>query len=270
MKFRVALIISVVFHLSLFVMIMVVPEMDVSNGTTYYVDLISLPGAGTGSGGGAPSSGAPAEPEADTEPAADAVTAPAEPQPQNDGSMKDLAVKKAPESSVRYPDKKSRSRWEPEQKPLVSVTRKKPGTRAASSDRQSLDNRSRGVLNTRISGGSGGDGPGGGGGGPGGAYGTGNFPYAYYVQTLRDRISGSWYRSLVSPGLQGSHVTAVYFRIDRGGRVSGLKVEKSSGVSALDLSARRAVEDAAPFPPLPDDFPYSHLLVHFEFEWVKK
>ncbi|HDP95021.1 MAG TPA: TonB family protein, partial [Candidatus Aminicenantes bacterium] len=239
-------------------------------GTTYYVDLISLPGGGPGSGGGGGAAGEPAESTADTQPSPDTVTAPADPEPENAGSMSDLAVKKEPESSVRYPDKKSRSRWEPKQKPLLSVTRKKPGKSTKTSDRQSSQGGSRGVLSTRISGGSGGDGSGGVGGGTGGGYGSGGFPYAYYVQTLRDRISGSWYRSLVSPGLRGSHVTTVYFRIDRGGRVSGLKVEKSSGVNALDLSARRAVENAAPFPPLPDDFPYSHLLVHFEFEWVKK
>ncbi|MDY0295959.1 MAG: TonB family protein [Acidobacteriota bacterium] len=259
MKFRVALTISVVLHLSLFIMIMVVPEMDVSNGTTYYVDLINLPGSGPGGGGSAPAGAAAsaAEPES----AKDSLTAPAEPEAGNAGSMSDLAVKKTPDSTVRYPDKQSRSRWEPKEKPLVSVTRKQPGALKKGSDPQSQPAGGRGVLSTGISGG---------GGGPGGGSGTSSFPYAYYVQTLRDRISGSWYRSLVSPGLGGSHVTGVYFRIDRSGRVDGLKVEKSSGIDALDLSARRAVEDAAPFPPLPDDFPYAHLVVHFEFEWVKQ
>lgn len=264
MKFRVALTLSVVLHVSLFLMIMVVPEMNAPNGTTYYVDLISLPGGGSGAGTGG---GQPAEtpaPEGES-----SLTAPAQPEPEASepaGSMRDLAVKKTPESSLRYPDKKSRGRWKPKEKPLVSVTRKKPGSSLKSGVKTPAGGVSKGVLSTRISGGGGG----GGGGAGGGGSGLGAFPYAYYIQTLRDRISGSWYRSLVSPGLRGSHLTSVYFRINRLGRVDRVKVEKSSGINALDLSARRAVEDAAPFPPLPDDFPYSHLVVHFEFEWVKK
>jgi len=266
MKFRVALTVSLVLHLSLFIAIMVVPDMDSPNGTTYYVDLISLPGGGPGSGGTPAAAGGNDGATASPKPE-ESLTAPAEPEanPDTGGSMRDLTVKKTPDSSMRYPDKKSRNRWQPKEKPLVSVTRKKPGSRTTDLNKRPSGSGAPGVLSTRISGGGSGSGGGGGGG-----LGAGSFPYAYYVQTLRDRISGSWYRSLVSPGLRGSHVTTVYFRISRRGMVDRLEVEKSSGVSALDLSARRAVENAAPFPPLPDDFPYSHLVVHFEFEWVKK
>ena len=44
MKFRMALALSMVLHASLFLMVMIVPEMDTANGTTYYVDLIRLSG----------------------------------------------------------------------------------------------------------------------------------------------------------------------------------------------------------------------------------
>ena len=127
MKFRVALTLSVVLHVSLFLMIMVVPDMDAPNGTTYYVDLISLPGGGSGtaSGGGPP----PAQPEPDGE---SSLTAPAQPEPEAAGAMRDLAVKKAPEASLRYPDKKSRGQWKPSdaRKRRARAMRLGPPTRA--------------------------------------------------------------------------------------------------------------------------------------------
>ena len=87
---------------------------------------------------------------------------------------------------------------------------------------------------------------------------------------MRNKISSSWYNSLVSPGLKGRFLTSVYFKIARTGQITDVKVEKTSGISTLDLSARRAVENAAPFAALPADFPYPLLIVHFEFEWEKK
>ena len=258
MKFRMALVLSMVLHASLFLMVMIVPEMDTTNGTTYYVDLIQLSGNGSPGSGSPPPASSGKTDSPNTAP----QTADASLVEEKVGTMKDLAVKKAPETKMRYPDKKSRNRWQPPPKPLVTVTRKKRGERRQSAQvsRKPAGSGAGGVLSTGLSG------TGGGGGGTG----SGTFPYSYYVQALRDRISGSWYRSLVSPGLRGKHVSTVYFRIGRRGRIQGLKVEKSSGVDALDLSARRAVENASPFPPLPDDFPYSYLVVHFEFEWVKK
>ena len=46
-------------------------------------------------------------------------------------------------------------------------------------------------------------------------------------------------------------------------------MENPSGIVSLDLSARRAIENAAPFAPLPNDFTSQYLVVHFEFEWEK-
>ncbi len=124
-------------------------------------------------------------------------------------------------------------------------------------------------LKTGISSGGGGEGEGGWG-GPGGPGGPGGyFPHAYYIDLLRSRISSSWYSSLVAPGLKGKYVTGVYFIVRRDGEISDLRVERSSGIDSLDLSARRAIENAAPFAPLPTDFSSQYLVVHFEFEWEK-
>jgi TonB family protein len=73
----------------------------------------------------------------------------------------------------------------------------------------------------------------------------------------------------VAPGLKGKYVAGVYFIVRRDGEVTDLRLENSSGIVSLDLSARRAIENAAPFAPLPPDFPSQYLVVHFEFEWEK-
>jgi protein TonB len=57
------------------------------------------------------------------------------------------------------------------------------------------------------------------------------------------------------------------FEIGRDGTVTGLKVEKSSGNALYDQAALRAITDATPLPPLPDDFKESSLRVHLGFNY---
>ncbi len=175
------------------------------------------------------------------------------------GGVKKLTVAKESRSALRYPDKSGRSKKEPEEEKLISVVRKTPATTApppSSSTSSSGNLRSGGEsggLRTGISSSSAGSGS-----SPGGYGGSGTggfFPYAYYIETLRSKVSSSWYNSLVSPGLNGKFLTSVYFKIMRDGQIGDLRVEKPSGIDSLDLSALRAIEDAAPFAPLPADFP---------------
>ena len=193
---------------------------------------------------------------------------------QQAGSVRNLTVAKETPSSLRFPDRESRKK--PEEKKLISVIRKEntgpaPKSSSGASGIDGINGLKMGLSTGNGSGGegTGGDGTGGGGGGGSGGIG-GYFPYAYYVDTVRNKISSSWYNSLVSPGLKGRFLTSVYFKIARSGQITDVKVEKTSGISTLDLSARRAVENAAPFAALPADFPYPLLIVHFEFEWEKK
>jgi TonB family protein len=44
----------------------------------------------------------------------------------------------------------------------------------------------------------------------------------------------------------------IRLRVDRSGRVSDVRVEKSSGDTKFDVSAVQAVRRASPFPPVPD------------------
>jgi TonB family protein len=269
MKFKVTLLISLGLHLSLAALFIIQPPQK-SGGTTYYVDLINLGGGGgsgrggggggNGGGGGAAAGNASASQDAQQEAALIE---------EKSGSVKNLTVEKKFQSSLRYPDREGRKNAEPEK--MVSVVRRdRPTVQGEiTTRRNTIEN----GLKTGISSGGGGgygDGSGGGGGGGGSGSGFGGyFPYAYYVDLLRSRISSSWYNSLVAPGLKGKYVAAVYFIVRRDGTISDLRLENSSGIASLDLSARRAIENAAPFAPLPPDFPSQYLVVHFEFEWEK-
>ena len=116
----------------------------------------------------------------------------------------------------------------------------------------------------RIGTGTGPGGPGYGGGG-----GFSDFPYTYYLQIITDRVSTNWFTSLVDPGVSGNFQTIILFRINKDGQVSDLKVEESSGITPLDLSALRAVKASSPFPPLPRDYDKAYLVIHLIFEHSK-
>ncbi|MCU0290217.1 MAG: TonB C-terminal domain-containing protein [Acidobacteria bacterium] len=285
-KFSFAVIISIIFHFSLFALAFYWPQVQKSNGPIYYVDLMQIPGGGGGNRGGSSGSDSLNNPQ-NTH---GQLTGPA--------GIKDLVVKKEkqePNSSLYYPDKDKKNKdkspkQKKEQPSLITVVKKdkndsksKPGkTQLITTQRKGT-----GEVKTGIStglrfgtgsgsggsggpGGSGGSGTGSGGGagnGTGTGYGDGIgpgsgpgfFPYAYYIEKLKNNISSCWYSSLVSPGLKGKFTAIVYFKILRNGQISELELEKESGNKSLDLSSKRAISEAAPFPPLPSDFPGQYL-----------
>jgi TonB family protein len=94
-----------------------------------------------------------------------------------------------------------------------------------------------------------------------------NFAFTYYLVAVRNRVGQNWG---APAGLETSGNVVrcmVYFRIDRLGRVSDVKLEESSGVAFFDQSAVRAVSVSTPLPPLPDAFTGSTLGVHFGFQF---
>jgi outer membrane biosynthesis protein TonB len=94
-----------------------------------------------------------------------------------------------------------------------------------------------------------------------------DFEFTYYLVLVRNKIAGNW----VPPaGLAtgGNPVRAVvYFRVGRGGEISGLRIETPSGQELFDGSSMRAVTLSDPLPPLPLGFPGGDLGIHFGFEW---
>jgi TonB family protein len=103
----------------------------------------------------------------------------------------------------------------------------------------------------------------------GGGVGVGNNSpfgnqFGAYADLLRNRVAQFW----KTTDIRANHapVVGVTFMLHRDGSVTGIRISQRSGISALDLSAQRAVMDAAPFPQLPPQFPKSEAEIEFLFQ----
>ncbi len=77
-----------------------------------------------------------------------------------------------------------------------------------------------------------------------------DFTYGYYIDGLLRKIDANWFRPSV-----GNQVRAiVHFRILRQGAIDQLEIVEPSGINSFDLAALRAVQNSAPFPPLPASY----------------
>jgi len=85
-----------------------------------------------------------------------------------------------------------------------------------------------------------------------------NFPYPWYISQIRQSLWNQW--SSRMPRQKGECV--VVFTLLPNGRLVDLRTEESSGDSAFDLTALSAVQDGAPYPPLPRGFKDPFLKVH--------
>ena len=92
-----------------------------------------------------------------------------------------------------------------------------------------------------------------------------DFPFAYYLAAVQRKITERW----EGRALQGRQPVAV-FEIGRDGRiVGGVAIEKTSGNPYYDQMAVRAINDAVPFPPLPDEFAPPTLRIHLGFNFAQ-
>jgi TonB family protein len=67
-----------------------------------------------------------------------------------------------------------------------------------------------------------------------------------YLDQAKKRVESMWKYPAKSENLQAT----VKFNLDRAGRVSELKITRSSGRDDFDTSALEAVRKSSPFPPL--------------------
>jgi protein TonB len=86
--------------------------------------------------------------------------------------------------------------------------------------------------------------------------------FGWYAERLIDQVGQHWNQAGLDPR---SRAASVVFTIHRDGTVTGVRLSMSSGNMGMDLSAQRAVMDAAPFPPLPPGFPKSDATVELKF-----
>ena len=73
-----------------------------------------------------------------------------------------------------------------------------------------------------------------------------DFTFGYYLDRLLSLIDAQWQR----PNM-GEVKAVIHFQIGKDGSISDLRVAESSGYNSFDFAALRAVQSAAPFPPLP-------------------
>jgi TonB family protein len=268
--FKRAVVISVFLHAGLLILIAASPSFTRSQpkGLVQYVNFIG--GGGSGGTGGGPAGGGGSV-AAKTEP----LPAPAKP------ALRDLTVpskiKAEPKSSVTHPvDKPKTAKKTTEKKAAIT----KPAT-AAPAAADAVNAATAGATSgsgfgLRFGTGAGGSGGGTGGGvgpgtgsGAGDPFGVAGFPFQFYLQMISDKITANWFQSLVDPGVGGLLQTQVYFRIYRNGTISDVKIDVSSGVESFDLSTKRAIQSAAPFATLPNEYAGQYLGITLVFEHAK-
>ncbi len=78
-----------------------------------------------------------------------------------------------------------------------------------------------------------------------------NFTYGYYLDRVVAKISGNWVR----PPVGSTVIQAIlYFRIQRDGTITELRIKETSGSETFDRSAERAVASSSPLPLLPKGY----------------
>jgi TonB family protein len=93
----------------------------------------------------------------------------------------------------------------------------------------------------------------------------GAFETPTYLNILFAKIKNRW----DNPYQSGDKISCIiYFTIERTGNIADATIEQSSGISAFDQSALRAVLSASP-PPLPIEYSGTQLGIHLEFQFLR-
>jgi protein TonB len=103
--------------------------------------------------------------------------------------------------------------------------------------------------------------------GGGGDFGT---RYGWYVQIIQRKVSENWLKYEVDPGITTAQRVYITFDVARDGHPYNVRVEQSSGVPSLDVSATRALQRIDTFGPLPPDYSGSKISVEYWFDYSKK
>ena len=250
--FNKAVVLSFTAHLAFFLFILLSPNLQKSSRgeTIHYVELISFPGGG---GGGEEKIAETTLPERET---LRDLTTPQKLQQETSPTLR---------HPVEKPEKETRTKKE-KKTVIQKQSKQSTGTReveAGPAKGKSTGPGSGVSLGSSLGAGS----------DTGSAYssqiGLSNFPFTYYLQIIIDRASSNWFTSLVNPGILGSFQATVHFKIYKNGQIAELKIEESSGIKSLDLSALRAIQTSAPFPPLPGAYEDEYLGIYLIFEHSK-
>jgi protein TonB len=98
--------------------------------------------------------------------------------------------------------------------------------------------------------------------------GTGSFGsrFGWYTDVVARKVHQAW-ESEVNPSVSSAKRVYILFDISRSGTPSNVRIEQSSGVPSLDLSAVRALQRIDTFGPLPQGYNGSYVSVEFWFDY---
>jgi len=103
--------------------------------------------------------------------------------------------------------------------------------------------------------------------GPGGGDFGSKFPW--FVEAVRNRISGNWLQSMVDPSVRWAPRAVITFQILRDGTIANVQLLQSSGNRSVDNSAVRAILSSSPVNRLPNDYSGTTVNVEFWFEFKR-
>jgi len=262
---RPAVILSIIFHVTGFFLIVGVPRLLASGpdaGKVYIVDLVTLPGpAGPG-------------PAAEAPPAAAAAPKPAPPKetPKPVTPPKPPPVKKPAEKAIPIPDRNAKKTTKkPEEKPKETPKPVETAENSATQETATATPTTNEAAKPTPAAASGapastGAAPaaGAGAGGEGQGTGGGGDAYTFYLALLKRNIETAWKRPVYNGD---ATLTAILnLRISSAGRVLRLELKTPSGFEPLDRSLLTAVKAAEPFPPFPSALAMDTLQVQIVFD----
>ncbi len=93
--------------------------------------------------------------------------------------------------------------------------------------------------------------------------------YGWYVQVIQRKVSENWLKYEVDPRITSANRAYVTFDVARDGHPYDVKIEQSSGVPSLDISAVRAIQRIDTFGPLPSDYSGNKISVEYWFDYKK-
>ena len=97
---------------------------------------------------------------------------------------------------------------------------------------------------------------------------TSEFKHRGYMRMLREKIEGIWKypKKAARQGISGD--LYIMFSINKNGELGDVEILRTSGHRNLDRAAVKALKDAEPFWPLPDDWPEDRLEIKGHFVYL--
>ena len=99
---------------------------------------------------------------------------------------------------------------------------------------------------------------------------TNKIRYASYFSLLRQRVEQGWVYPSQAKRDKLSGSANLVFTIRQDGHLLNVRISRSSGSVILDESAVRAVQNAAPFAPFPQDWSLERLHIRATFEYISR